>query len=85
MRLNVSLKGIIMKEKIAFIEKVGKQEFFTKIVDYYMDTKKHVYIEAALKIKNKEGKECSGVQLLENFNKDSFKRINDKDDPEYFI
>ncbi len=65
-------------------EKVSEKEGNYILVNYYLG-KERVYIESSMKIKNKDGEECSGVQLLENFELNHYKRINSLDNPEYFI
>ncbi|RXJ84960.1 hypothetical protein [Arcobacter cloacae] len=71
-------------EKVLFLEKISEKVGNYILVDYYLG-KERVYIESSMKIKNKDGQECSGVQLLGNFDSNHYRRINNLDDPEYFI
>ena len=71
-------------EKALFLEKINEDVGRYILVDYYYG-KERVYIKSGIKIKNKDGDECSGVQLLENFDSNCYLRINSFDNPEYFI
>jgi len=71
------LKAVLFKKKI---ENHTLEIFY----DYYLN-EKYVYIKKEDEIRNRKGEVYSGVQLLDNFCRETYIKINSHDNPEYFL